>query len=112
MLGAVCAGLLSVIVQYFALQRLRRQPSHVVEFAALVTTLGADLVLTSTAQKISDAQTVRFPFRTLPIAFFDFLGLRISLLQIVVLVSVAVLMAFLLYTTCLAQMPERESAGW
>lgn len=96
-LGAVCAGILSVLVQLFALQRLRRQPRHVVEFAALITTLGADLVLVSAAQKVSGAQTVRFPFGTFPIVFFDFFGLRMSLLQIVILVSVGALLAFLLF---------------
>src|SRR6185295_12067802 len=49
-LGALCAGLMSVVVQFLGIQRLRRQPHHVVEFAALITTLGLDLVLVSAAQ--------------------------------------------------------------
>lgn len=95
LVAALSAGLASVLVQVLALQRLRRHPHHIVEFAALVTTLGADLALVSSMQRLSDAQTVRFPFGTFPAVFFDFLGLRISLLQIVILLSVAVLLAFL-----------------
>lgn len=95
LLGALCAGLLSVLVQIVAFQRLRRHPPHVVEFAALITTLGADLVLVNIAQKALDAQTVRFPFGTFPIVFFELFGLRISLLQIVVLLTVATLLGFL-----------------
>lgn len=97
LLGAAFSGLLSVLVQLVALQRLRRQSPHVVEFAALITTLGADLVLVSAAQKLSGAQTVRFPFGSFPIVFFNFVGLRISLLQIVILLTVGALLAFLLY---------------
>jgi branched-chain amino acid transport system permease protein len=96
LIAALCAGLASVLVQMVALQRLARHPHHIVEFAALVTTLGADLVLVSTMQRISDAGTVRFPFGTIPVVFFDIAGLRISLLQIVVLSTVAALLIFLL----------------
>lgn len=95
-LAALCAGLASVLLQVITLQRLRRHPHHIVEFAALVTTLGADLVLVNTMQKLSDAQTVRFPFGTFPTVFFNALGLRISLLQIVILATVAVLLTFLI----------------
>jgi branched-chain amino acid transport system permease protein len=97
LLAALCAGIASVVVQIVALQRLRRHPHNIVEFAALVTTLGADLVLVSTVQRLSDAQTVRFPFGTFPIVFFEFLNLRISLLQLTVLATVGGLLAFLLF---------------
>jgi len=96
-IAALVAGLVSAAVQVVALQRLRRHPLRVVEFAALITTLGADLVLVSSAQKLSDAQTVRFPFGTFPVRFFEFAGLRISLLQLVVLATVSLLLAFLLH---------------
>lgn len=94
--AALFAGCLSVLVQVVAMQRLRRHPHHIVEFAALVTTLGVDLVLVSTMQRMSDAQTVRFPFGSFPIMFFEVFGLRISLLQIVIVLTVASLLAFLL----------------
>lgn len=95
--AAICGGLLSSLVQFIALQRLRRQSVHVMEFAALITTLGADILLVSIAQKLSDSQTVRFPFGTFPIIFFDAFGLRISLLQIVIVLSVGVMLGFLLF---------------
>ena len=91
------SGLISVFVQFVALQRLRRHPHHIVEFAALVTTLGADLFLVSAMQKVSEAQTVRFPFGTFPIIFFEFAGLRVSLLQLAILATVGVLLGFLLF---------------
>jgi branched-chain amino acid transport system permease protein len=95
-IAAAFAGVASVVVQFVAIQRLRRHPHHIVEFAALVTTLGADLVFVSTMQRLSDAQTVRFPFGTFPLVLLDFVGLRMSLLQLVILVTVAVLLAFLI----------------
>ncbi|HSV83461.1 MAG TPA: branched-chain amino acid ABC transporter permease [Ramlibacter sp.] len=95
--AAVVAGLVSAAVQLVALQRLRRHPLRVVEFAALITTLGADLILVSGAQKLSDNQTVRFPFGTFPVHFFEVAGLRMSLLQLVVLATVSLLLAFLLH---------------
>jgi len=94
--AAAFAGAASVLVQFVAIQRLRRHPHHIVEFAALVTTLGADLVFVSSMQRLSDAQTVRFPFGTFPIVFLDFAGLRVSLLQLVIVVTVAALLAFLI----------------
>ncbi len=41
--GGLFAGVASLLVQHVGLRRLHRQPHHVVEFAALVTTLGLDL---------------------------------------------------------------------
>lgn len=97
LIGGLFAGVASVLVQYVGLRRLLRQPHHVVEFAALVTTLGLDLILVSAAQRASGAQTVRFPFGTFPIRFFEVAGLRFSLLQFVITGTVAVLLTFLLY---------------
>jgi branched-chain amino acid transport system permease protein len=100
--GGLFAGVASVLVQHVGLKRLRRQPHHIVEFAALVTTLGLDLILVSAAQRVSGAQTVRFPFGTFPIHFFEAAGLRFSLLQGVIVATVAALFAFLmayLYST-------------
>jgi len=97
LMAASFAGFASVVVQFVSIQRLRRYPHHIVEFAALVTTLGVDLVLVSTMQRLSSAQTVRFPFGSFPIMFFNFLGLRISLLQIVIVLTVATLLAFLIF---------------
>ena len=95
-IAAAFAGVASVLVQFVAVQPLRRHPHHIVEFAALVTTLGADLVFVSTMQRMSDAQTVRFPCGTFPVVFLDFFGLRVSLLQLVIVVTVAALLAFLI----------------
>lgn len=94
--AAVFAGGVSMLVEFVALRRLRKFPTHVMEFAALVTTLGADIVLVNVGHKFTDAQTTRFPFGTFPNVFFNVIGLRISLLQIVVVGTVALMLLFLL----------------
>ncbi|PXW60098.1 amino acid/amide ABC transporter membrane protein 1 (HAAT family) [Chelatococcus asaccharovorans] len=95
--ATVVAGGISMVVEFVALRRLRRFSPHVMEFAALVTTLGADIVLVSLAHKLTAAQTVRFPFGTFPNQFFLLFGLRISLLQIIIVLSVACMLSFLVF---------------
>lgn len=83
------AGLVSVLVELVALRQLRTRRNA--EFSAIVATIGVDLVLISVAQILSKTQVYRFPFDTFPVVFFTFAGLRISLLQIVIVVTVLVL---------------------
>ncbi len=94
-IAVALAGVVAVLVEFVALRRLQKFPANVMEFAALVTTLGADIVLVNVGHKVTDAQTVRFPFGTFPNLFFNVLGLRISLLQIVVVATVALMLLFL-----------------
>lgn len=95
--AALAGGVVSGLIEIVALRRLRRFPHHVMEFAALITTLGADIVINNIGHKLTDAQTVRFPFGTFPNVFFNVLGLRISLLQIAVLLTVGAMLLFLVY---------------
>jgi branched-chain amino acid transport system permease protein len=55
------------------------------------------MILTNIAQRISGAKVMRFPFGTAPVDAVTFLGLRITPLQIVVVVSVCVLVGILAY---------------
>lgn len=82
-IAMVVSGLLSVLVDIVAIRPLRKR-SHDIEFAAIVTTIGVDLILISMAQRLSDTQVLRFPFGTFPVEFFRFAGLRFSLLQLVI----------------------------
>jgi branched-chain amino acid transport system permease protein len=66
-------------------------------FGALVASLGANLVLISLAQQATNARILSFPFGTFPIEIFKFASLRISLLQITMVASLAVLVGGLCY---------------
>ena len=103
-LGLVLAilggGLLSVLLEFTAFRRLRR--SGEVEFGAIISSIGASLVLVTIAQRISHTQVMRFPFGTFPIVIFQFLGVRVSALQLFMAacsVVLVVVMWFCLYRT-------------
>jgi branched-chain amino acid transport system permease protein len=92
----LCGGLLSVLLDLLVFRPLRRREGD--EFGTIVASIGANLVLMHLAQQATNAQTLRFPFGTLPIVFYQFAGLRISLQQIVILAAVALLViALVLY---------------
>ncbi|WP_205215740.1 branched-chain amino acid ABC transporter permease [Azospirillum brasilense] len=93
-IAMLAAGLLSVLVDAVAFRPLRRRGSP--EFAAIISSLGVAQILMSAAQIASDTQVQRFPFGTFPIVFYQVFGLRVSLQQIVIVGSVAVLVAALL----------------
>ncbi len=79
-LAVLGCGLLSVLVEFVAFRRLRL--SGEAEFGAIVSSIGANLVIITIAQKISDTRVLRFPFDTFPIVIFEFWGLRVSALQL------------------------------
>ena len=93
-LAMVGAGLIAWIVDLVAFRPLRARGQ--IEFAALISSIGASLILTSLAQRISNTKVLRFPFGTFPIEFYSLFGLRISLLQIVIVLTVALLLAALM----------------
>ena len=91
----VATGLIAILVDVIAFRTLRKRGNA--EFPALVSSIGVDLILVSIAQQISKTQVLSFPFGTFPIKFYNIMGLRISLLQIVILLTVAVLVTLLIY---------------
>lgn len=93
LLAVVGAGLLAVLVDLVAFRRLRRTGQ--VEFGAIVTSIGASLAIVSIAQRLSNSDTLRFPFGTFPVVFFRGFGLRVSLLQLVIMGSVAAILLLL-----------------
>lgn len=93
LLAVVACGLLSILIEITAFSRLRK--SGEAEFGAIVSTLGADLIIMTFAQKISGSDVLRFPFETFPVQIFQFLGLRVSLLQLFMAVCALVLMLVL-----------------
>jgi branched-chain amino acid transport system permease protein len=96
LLAIVGSALASVALDFLVFRPLRRREGD--EFGTIVASVGANLVLMHLAQQATNAQTLRFPFGIFPLQFYHLLGLRVSLQQIVILVSVAVLMiALVLY---------------
>jgi branched-chain amino acid transport system permease protein len=78
--GMLAGGVLSVLLDLVAFLPLRRRQAA--DFATIMSSLGANLVLLTLAQKVSNTQVMRFPFDTFPIVIFEVLGLRIQLLQL------------------------------
>ena len=94
-LAVVCCGFLSVLIEITAFRRLRR--SGEAEFGAIISTLGADLIIITLAQKVSASEVLRFPFDTFPVRIFEIAGLRVSLLQMFMAVCAFALMLVLTY---------------
>ena len=95
-LAIVACGLISVLIDLLGFQPLRRRSHSDAEFGAIVISIGVDLILATIAQRLSDTKVLSFPFGTFPVEFYRGLGLRISLLQITIVILVAVLLAGLM----------------
>lgn len=93
--GMLAGGAVSVLLDLLAFRPLRRRGAP--EFSAIVSSIGADLVLLSLAQKVSNTAIMRFPFDTVPVVFFSFMGLRIQLLQLVIVGLVVAMVAGLVW---------------
>lgn len=88
-------GLVSILIELFVMRPLRKRDAT--EFSTLVASMGAALILTSIAQTVSETKVMRFPFGTFPVVFFDLFGLRINLLQVVIIASAVVLVLTLFF---------------
>ena len=102
--AALAGGLLAVVLDYVAFRPLRKRNAP--EFAAIISSIGAGLILISLAQQLSETKVMRFPFGTFPVVIFEVAGLRIQLLQIVIVAVVAALVGLLvlyLYRTDLGR---------
>jgi branched-chain amino acid transport system permease protein len=95
LVGMLAGGLVSVLLDLLAFRPLRRRQAP--EFSAIVSSIGADLVLLSIAQKLSNTAIMRFPFDAFPVVFFTFMGLRIQLLQLVIVALVVVMVVGLVW---------------
>ena len=98
--GMVAGGLISVALDFFAFRPLRRRGAP--EFSAIVSSIGADLILLTLAQKVSNTTVMRFPFDAFPVIVLSIFGLRIQLLQMVIVALVVIMvfgLVFYLYRT-------------
>lgn len=89
------AGLISIFVEVIAFKPLRKLALADAELASVISSIGAGLIILSVGQYVSKTQTMRFPFGTVPIDAIVLFGLRVTMLQLLML-GVAVLMVALL----------------
>ncbi len=103
-LAALTGGCLSVVVDRVAFRPLRARKA--VEFAPIISSIGAGLILISLAQQISQTKVMRFPFGTFPIMIFELFGLRVQLLQLIIIGTVlatVLMLTLYLYKTSLGR---------
>jgi branched-chain amino acid transport system permease protein len=93
--GAIGGGLLAVLLDFVAFRPLRKRNAP--EFSSIVSSIGASLILLSLAQQVTATRVMRFPFDIFPIVVFNFFGLRIQLLQLVIIGIVILMVVGLLY---------------
>lgn len=103
-LAMLGSGLLSYIIDLLAFRRLRARKE--IEFGALISSIGANLIIVSVVQRLSDTKVLSFPPGTIPMRFYEIMTLRVSSLQIVIVVLVVALLVLLfvyLYRTSLGR---------
>jgi branched-chain amino acid transport system permease protein len=81
------AGIVSVALDWVAFRPLRRRGAP--EFAAIVSSLGAGMILMNAAQRLSETKVWRYPFGVFPVEVYSLLGVRVTLLQLVITGCVA-----------------------
>jgi len=94
-IAMVGAGLISIFVEVIAFKPLRKLALADAELASVISSIGAGLIILSVGQYVSKTQTMRFPFGTVPVEAIVVFGLRVTMLQLLML-GVAVLMVALL----------------
>lgn len=92
--AAIGAGLINVAIDYLTFRPLRRRGAP--EFAAIIASLGVAQIIMNLMQLVSGTRVERYPFGVFPIEFYHVLGIRISLQQIVIVGSAAILLSTVL----------------
>lgn len=100
LLAIIASGLLSMLIEVVCFRRLRKTGEA--EFGAIISSMGASLVIMTVWQWISQTQVLRFPFDTVPVVVFRFWGLRVSLLQLIMMaaaIAIVIAMAWFIFRT-------------
>jgi branched-chain amino acid transport system permease protein len=92
--GMLAGGAVSVVLDFVAFLPLRRREAPA--FATMVSSIGANLIMLALAQKLSNTQVMRFPFDAFPVVIFRAFGLRVQLLQLLVMGSAVLLVVGLM----------------
>ena len=98
----VGAGLVSIFVEVIAFKPLRKLALADAELASVISSIGASLIILSVGQYVSKTETMRFPFGTVSVDAIVVLGLRVTMLQLLMLgvaIGMVVLLAYYLYRT-------------
>lgn len=85
----VACGLISVILQVAIFAPIQRwnKDHHTVEFAILVGGVGAAAIFVGLAEIVTSHQIVALPQTTLPITHFDFFGVPVTNVQVIILIT-------------------------
>ena len=93
-LALLSGGVLSVLLEVVVFRQLRRRQGD--ELTTVVASVGANLILMTLAQQVTNAEILRFPFGTFPVQIFRGLGIRITLQDIAIIVAVVIMVSLLL----------------
>ena len=88
------AGALGLIIDQVILKPLRARKAH--HLMPMIATIGAGILLTNAAQGIFGTETSRFPFGTIPEESFQVATIRITELQLAIVIISFLLMVLLL----------------
>lgn len=98
----VGAGLISIFVEVIAFKPLRKLALADAELASIISSIGAGLIILSVGQYVSKTETMRFPFGTVSLDAIQLGGLRVTMLQLLMLgvaLAMVALLAYYLYST-------------
>jgi branched-chain amino acid transport system permease protein len=101
-IAMIGAGLISIVVEVIAFKPLRKLALADAELASIISSIGAGLIILSIAQYVSKTETMRFPFGTVSPDAMVIFGLRVSMLQLLMLsvaLAMVALLAYYLYRT-------------
>ena len=96
------AGLISILVEVIAFKPLRKLALADAELASIISSIGAGLIILSIGQYVSKTETMRFPFGTVSADAIQVIGLRVTMLQLLMLgvaMAMVALLAYYLYRT-------------
>jgi branched-chain amino acid transport system permease protein len=89
LVASIGAGSLNVLLDYLAFRPLRRRRAP--EFSAIVSSVGAGLIIMSVAQRLSETRVMRYPFGTFPMHVYQVGGLHVTLINLVIVGTALVL---------------------
>lgn len=88
-LGMLTGGILNVLLDVFAFRQLARRKAP--EFAAVIASIGAILIITNIAQRVSDTSVQRFPPGAFPDSVVTVAGIQLTLIRLVIILVAAAL---------------------
>jgi len=105
-------GVLGVVLDFLAFRPLRKRGEA--EFAAIMSSIGANMILMNFARQLSEGQVFRFPFGLVPLTPLQFFGLRVGVIQLIVsglMVVVVLGLGYYLYRTSFGRQVRAVSSN-